>query len=274
MIENPYQLIKTEVLDVIEESPTIKTFSLKPEVPIHFKAGQFIEMSIPGLGEAPFTPSSSPYEKSKMEISIMKAGLVTEKIHNLKKGGIVGLRGPYGVEYPLNEFEGKEILLVGGGVGLAPLRALFLALVHGLDKYKNILFCCGSRTPEDIIYKESVLDKWQKLDKRISFRVTVDKGDKSWKGKVGLVTTTLDHLKVHFKNSVAIVCGPPIMMKFTTFKLLEIGYKEDQIYLSMEKNMSCGIGKCGHCRLGNYYCCKEGPVFRYDKIMNIPEIWD
>jgi len=274
MIENPYVPIRTEVVDVCEESPTIKTFSLKPDRPMHFKAGQFVEMTIPGIGEAPFTPSSSPYQKSKMEISIMKVGLVTSKIHDLKKGDVVGLRGPYGNEYPLSEFEGKEILLVGGGVGLAPLRALFLALVHDIDKYKSVLFCCGSKTPSDIIFKDSVLDKWQKIDKRVGFRVTVDKKDDSWTGKEGLVTTTLDHLHLHLKNSVAIVCGPPIMMKFTTFKLLEVGYKEDQIYLSMEKNMSCGIGKCGHCRIGNFYVCKDGPVFRYDKINNIHEIWD
>ncbi len=274
MTENPYTPIKTEVLDITTESPTIKTVTLKPEQPIHFKAGQFIEMTIPGLGEAPFTPSSSPFEKSKMDVTIMKVGKVTDKVHELKKGDIIGLRGPYGVEYPLSEFQDKEILLVGGGVGLAPLRALFLALVHETDKYKKILFCCGSRTPSDIIYKESVLKEWQKLNKKIKFRITVDKGDSEWKGSVGLVTTTLDNLDVNIKNSVAVVCGPPIMMKFSTFKLLEVGYKKDQIYLSMEKNMSCGFGKCGHCRLGNYYCCKDGPVFRYDKISDIPEIWD
>ncbi len=274
MTETPYTPIKTQVVDVYEESPTIKTFTLKPEKPIHFKAGQFMEMTVPGIGEAPFTPSSSPYEKSKMDISIMKVGRVTGKIHELKKGDTVGLRGPYGNEYSLSEFEGKEILLVGGGVGLAPLRALFLALVHGLDKYKGILFCCGSKTPSDIIYKDHILDKWQKIDKKVKFRITVDKKDKGWKGKEGLVTTTLDDLKIDLKNSIAIVCGPPIMMKFTTFKLLEIGYKQSQVYLSMEKNMSCGIGKCGHCRIGNFYACKDGPVFRYDKISDIQEIWD
>ena len=274
MIDNPYIPIKTEVLKVCEESPTIKTFSLRPEKPLHFKAGQFIEMTVPGIGEAPFTPSSSPHEKAKMEISIMNAGRVTSKIHDLKKGDIVGLRGPYGNEYPLSEFEGKEILLVGGGVGLAPLRALFLALVHDIDKYKGIVFCCGSRTPSDIIFKDSVLDKWQKIHKKIHFRITVDRKDDKWKGNVGLVTTTLDNLKINLNDSVAIVCGPPIMMKFTTFKLIEIGYKEEQIYLSMEKNMSCGIGKCGHCRIGTYYVCKDGPVFRYDKISGMHEIWD
>ena len=166
MRDNPYLPIKTEVLDVIEESPTIKTFRLKTETPLRFKAGQFVEMSIPGKGEAPFTPSSSPYEKNKLEITIMKAGRITSLIHNLKKGDIVGLRGPFGKEYPLSEFEGKEILLVGGGVGLAPLRALFLALAHDIEKYKSVLFCCGSRTPSDIIYKDCVLDKWQNLDKK------------------------------------------------------------------------------------------------------------
>lgn len=274
MIENPYIPIKTQIVDVNKESPTIKTFSLKPDNPMHFKAGQFIEMSVPGIGEAPFTPSSSPYQKSKIEVTIMNVGLVTSRIHDLKKGDIVGLRGPYGNEYPLSEFEGKEILLVGGGVGLAPLRALFLALVHDIDKYKSILFCCGSKTPTDIIFKDCVLDKWQKIDKRVSFRVTVDKKEAGWKGKEGLVTTTLDNLNLHLKNSVAIVCGPPVMMKFTAFKLLKVGYKENQIYLSMEKNMSCGVGKCGHCRIGNFYVCKDGPVFRYDKIKDIHEIWD
>jgi len=275
MIDNPYLPIKTEVLGVIEESPTIKTFSLRTESPLYFKAGQFVEMSIPGKGEAPFTPSSSPYEKDKLEITIMRAGKITSIIHNLKKGDTVGLRGPYGKEYPVSEFEDKEILLVGGGVGLAPLRALFLALVHDIEKYKSVLFCCGSRTPSDIIYKEYVLDKWQNLDKKkIKLRITVDRKDENWKGNVGLVTTTLDNLDINIKNSVTIVCGPPIMMKFATFKLLEVGYKPDQIYLSMEKNMSCGIGKCGHCRLGNFYACKDGPVFRYDRISHIHEIWD
>ena len=274
MIDNPYLPIKAEVKSVSLETPTIKTFTLKPEKPMHFKAGQFIEMTIPGIGEAPFTPSSSPHEKSKMDISIMNVGRVTDKIHGLKKGDTVGLRGPYGNEYPLSDYEGKDVLLVGGGVGLAPLRALFLALIHDVKKYKSITFCCGAKTPGDIIYKESILDKWQKLDKKVNLRVTVDKKDKDWKGKEGLVTTTLDNLKIDLKNSVAVVCGPPIMMKFSTFKLIDIGYKEEQIYLSMEKNMSCGFGKCGHCRIGDFYACKDGPVFRYDKISNLHEIWD
>ena len=168
----------------------------------------------------------------------------------------------------------KEILIVGGGVGLAPLRSLFLALVHRLEAYERILFCYGARSPSDIVYKETVLNEWPKLDPRISFRITVDRGDDGWKGNVGLVTTTLDDLDIHIPNSVAVVCGPPIMMKFSTFKLLSVGYRPEQIFLSMEKNMSCGIGKCGHCQLGKYYVCRDGPVFSYDEIMDAREIWD
>jgi NAD(P)H-flavin reductase len=130
----------------------------------------------------------------------------------------------------------------------------------------------GARTPQDIIYKDLV-KKWQS-GKDIDVKLTVDKSDDSWKGNVGVVTTILNKADVHIDNSVAVVCGPPIMMKFATFKLLEMGFKDSQVYLSMEKNMSCGFGKCGHCRLGNFYCCKDGPVFTYDKIKNFHEVWD
>jgi len=235
MSENIYEPIKCSVIDVIEESPTIKTIVLKPEKEFNFLAGQFASLTVPGVGEAPFTPSSSPFDKEKLEFTVMKVGRVTQKIHELKKGDIVGVRGPYGKPYPLDKFKGKEILLVGGGVGLAPLRALFLALVETPKEYKKILFCCGARTPKDYIYKDQIFEKWQKLCERmpLSFRITVDKKDENWKYMEGVVTCTLDNLDIDIGNSVAVVCGPPIMMKFTTLKLLEIGYKENQIYLSV-----------------------------------------
>ncbi len=271
---NPYQPIKTEVKAVLDETSNIKTFVLKPRVRFPFETGQFIELTVPGAGEAPFTPSSSPEIDEEMEVTVMKVGAMTSVLHEMKPGEWVGLRGPFGLGYPLGDFVGKEILIVGGGVGLAPLRSLFLALLHRLDEYERVLFCYGARSPSDIVYKNAILNEWPKLDPKIAFRITVDKGDDSWKGKVGLVTTTLDDLDVHIQNSLAIVCGPPIMMKFTTFKLLDLGYEPEQIYLSMEKNMSCGIGKCGHCQLGKYYVCRDGPVFSYDQIKGAPEIWD
>lgn len=275
MDKNIYKPIKCEVIENIKESPTINTIVLKPEVPFSFKAGQFASFTVPGIGEAPFTPSSSPFDKEKVEFTVMRVGKVTEKIHQLKKGDIVGIRGPYGKPYPLEKFKGKEILLVGGGVGLAPLRALFLALVETYKDYKKIVFCCGARTPEDYIYKDKIFDEWQKLCERIplSFRITVDKKDENWKYMEGVVTCTLDNLDIDIKNAVSVVCGPPIMMKFTTLKLIEIGFSEDSIYLSMERKMYCGVGHCRHCMIGPLFVCKDGPVFTYSELKDKPNIW-
>jgi len=203
----------------------------------------------------------------------MKAGYVTEKIHsNVAPGTVIGLRGPFGLGYPLDDFKGKEILVVGGGVGLAPLRSLLYSLFSTSSNYPKIVLKYGAKTPSDIIYKNEFTE-WNKI-KNFSYEITVDMGDENWKGNVGVVTEIVRGGDVSRENSVAIVCGPPIMMKFATFKLLNLGFKPGQIYLSMEKNMSCGIGKCGHCRLGNHYVCVDGPVFVYESIKDIEEIWD
>ena len=277
-MENPYQPTKAKIVKIIPETSNIKTFVIKPEDHLEFKAGQFVQLTVPAMGEAPFTPSSSPYEKEKIEVTVMKVGSVTSALHSSKEGDTIGIRGPYGKEYPLSDFEEKEILIVGGGVGLAPLRSLFFALTKNIERYKKVLFCYGAKTPEDIVYKEAVLKNWQNLyPEKIHFRITVDKADGEWKGKVGLVTTTLDNLEEEIEEiekSLVIVCGPPIMMKFTTFKLLDLGYRLPNIFLSMEKNMSCGIGKCGHCQMGKYLVCRDGPVLTLDKIKDIPTIWD
>lgn len=271
-MENLYQPIEALIEDVVTETPTIKTFLLHPKEPIEFQTGQFVQLTVPGLGEAPFTPSSSPEQRDGMELTVMDVGMVTSALHRMKPNEMVGLRGPYGKGYPLEEFEGKEILIVGGGVGLAPLRSLLLALFVNLDKYKKVLLRYGARTPQDLLYKKE-LKKWAKL-KKVGVKITVDAGDKRWRGHVGLVTTILEKIPVKLKNSIAVVCGPPIMMKFVTLKLLDFGYKPKDIYLSMEKNMSCGIGKCGHCRIGEFYVCQDGPVFTYDKVKDVPYTWD
>ena len=238
-----------------------------------FRAGQFMELTLPGIGEAPFTPSSNHNMKEILDFTIMRAGRVTNLIHQIKQGDVVGLRGPYGTRYPLEEFKGKEVFIVGGGVGLAPLRALLYALFNDVNDYKKIILRYGARSPADIVYKTEI-DSWRTKAGHVDIGITCDIGDPSWSGHVGLVTTILKTEGLDIGNAVAIVCGPPIMMKFATFKLLDLGFKDSQIYLSMEKNMSCGIGKCGHCRIGPYYACKDGPVFTYDKIKELPNIWD
>lgn len=271
-MKNPYESIPAVIEDIITETSAIKTFVIRPEEEISFTTGQFVELSMPGIGEAPFTPSSNPYIKNKMEITIMNAGRVTKLFHESKSNTKVGIRGPYGKGYPLKEFEGKDIAIIGGGVGLAPLRSLLLALFNEIDRYNKIVVRYGAKTPKDIVYKSSI-PEWAKKDK-VDFVTTVDLGDETWKGNVGIVTTIVKDLPVDLNNSVSIVCGPPIMMKFTTFKLLDIGYHPKDIYLSMEKNMSCGIGKCGHCRIDKFYVCQHGPVFKYEQIKDAHELWD
>ncbi len=269
---NPYSLIRTEVLDVIEETPTIKTLRMKPEKALVFRAGQFIEMAVPGVGEAPFTPSSRSSQTDEISVSVMRVGTVTQEIHRLGSGDIVGLRGPYGSEYPLDEFAGREVLVVGGGCGFAPLRSLMYSLFEMSDQFKSLYFRGGCRKPGELLYRDE-MKGWAQRDD-LNMVLTVDEGDDTWDGPVGVVTTILDDVDMDVASGVAIVCGPPIMMKFATFKVLEMGFADENIFLSMEKNMSCGIGKCGHCRLGEYYCCKDGPVFRYSQIKDYSEIWD
>jgi len=269
---NPYRPIRTAVLETIEETPTIMTLKLKPDEQISFETGQFIELTVPGAGEAPFTPSSEPSVEDALEVSVMRVGKVTEKIHSLKAGDVVGLRGPFGTGYPVDEFVGKELLVVGGGCGFAPLRSLMYELFRRSREFKKLLFRGGCRTSKDFLYRKQI-EGWAKRDD-LDMELTVDEGDGQWQGNVGVVTTILDDLKMDPSTGIAVVCGPPIMMKFATMKLLDLGFKKSNLYISMEKNMSCGFGKCGHCRLGTYYTCKDGPVFRYDKISDYPNIWD
>jgi NAD(P)H-flavin reductase len=268
---NIYKPLRSKITKIIEESPTIKTFVLVPETELSFKTGQFIEVTVENVGEAPFTPSSSPLETRQLEITVMRTGYVTEQMHRMEPGQYMGIRGPYGRGYPLEEFTDKEVLILGGGCGFAPIRSLLFNLKAISDKLRKVTFCYGSKTPEDCIYKPYI----KELRETPKFEVfrSVDRADTSWEEKVGVVTVLLDDVKVDIPNSVAVVCGPPIMMKFGTKKLLEMGYPEDKIYLSMEKNMSCGLGKCGHCAMGGYFVCKDGPVFSYDEIKESPNIW-
>ncbi|MGB9612567.1 MAG: FAD/NAD(P)-binding protein [Candidatus Margulisiibacteriota bacterium] len=271
MSNNPYRPIKAKIEKIMVETPTIKTFVLRPEEAISFEAGQFMQVTLPGIGECPFTPSSDPKNTETIEFTIMRAGSVTAKMHQLTEGEFLGLRGPYGKPYPIKDYFGKEVYVIGGGVGLAPLRALLFALNHEIDHLKKVEVRFGARTPNDICYQEA-LPQWQKR-KNTKIVITVDTPAPGWTGNVGLVTTILKDGDVEVKNAVAIVCGPPIMMKFVTKRLLDMGFADKDIYLSMEKNMSCGIGKCFHCNIGHYFVCKDGPVFTWEQIKDIPEPW-
>ena len=268
-MKNLYRPIESVIEDIKEETTDIKTYRFRPKEPITFEAGQFVELTVPGVGEAPFTPSSNPNVTDTMEITIMEVGSVTDALAKMKVGDTVGIRGPYGEGYNLKDFEGRDVLIVGGGVGLAPLRSLILALFDDIDKYKRISIRYGARTPADIVYLD-LLPEWEKM-KNTEVHLTIDEPHPDWNGTVGVVTVLLDdlalvttvdvdQLPLDPSSAIACVCGPPIMLKFVNMSLLEKGFKPENIYHSMERNMSCGLGKCGHCMLGEFYICKDGPV--------------
>lgn len=273
-MDNPYEVTAGIIYEITQESPLIRTLKIIPENPITFRTGQFIELSVPGIGEGPFTPSSSHFIPEKLDVTIMKAGFVTMHVHKMNIGDKVGIRGPYGSEYPLEKFKGKDILILGGGCGLAPLRSLFLTLIEEIYKYNSITFLAGAKTPKDCIYKDYA-DKWKSLDK-VNFLRAVDEvpPGEDWNEEVCLVTKLLQKIDLKPNGNPVIVCGPPVMMKYGTMDLLKFGYKEENIYLSMEKKMYCGFGQCRHCVIGPHFACKDGPVFTYSQIKNEDAIWD
>jgi NAD(P)H-flavin reductase len=270
-VQNPYMPLSGTVEKVIEETSTIKTIVIRPEQEIAFKAGQFMQVTMPGVGEAPFTPSSSPNKTEMIEFTILKMGKVTDKLLSVNTGETLGLRGPFGKGYPVDKLRGKEVLVIGGGVGLAPLRSLLYVLFDEIDSFKKVHIKYGARTPDDLVYR-SMYDSWAKIP-NVEFTPSIDVEAPGWSGNVGVVTTLLDNIDIDIPNSYAVSCGPEIMLKFVTMKLMEIGYDPKQIYLSMNRRMSCGTGKCGRCNIGPYYLCKDGPDMNYDLIKDCSNVF-
>ena len=266
-----YMPAPATLAEIIDETPTIKTLVMTPAEPMPFKAGQFVQLTLPGVGEAPFTPSSSPQEPGRIAITILKTGAVTDRLHACEPGRTLGLRGPFGKGYPLDKVRGKDVLVVGGGVGLAPLRALILALLPELDSINRLSIRYGARCMEELLYREQHA-KWAEHEK-VDFTCTIDRPQDGWDGRTGVVTTLLKRLDVDKDNCVAFVCGPSIMLKFATQALQEEGLTPEQIYLSMNRRMSCGMGLCGRCNIGPYYLCKDGPDMNYAKIKDYPNVF-
>ncbi len=254
---------------IIEETPDTRTFhfnfkdeKLKKE--FGFESGQFGEYSVFGVGEATFCISSSPTRKDHLEFAVKRVGKVTEALHRLPVGAEIGFRGPFGNSFPLEELKGKNLVFVAGGIGLAPLRSLIWNAIDNRKDYKNIDIIYGARSPQDLCFDYD-LEAWQK-DKSLNAVITIDREDKNWKGKVGFVPQVLEQAAPSAKDSVAIVCGPPVMIRFTFPVLDKLGFTPQQMITTLEKRMKCGIGKCGRCNIGDVYVCKDGPVFSYAQI--------
>ena len=254
---------------IIEETPVVRTFHFnfkneKLRQEFTFESGQFAELSVFGIGEATFCISSSPTRNDHLECAVNKVGKVTNAMHRLGVGAEMGFRGPFGNSFPLDFLSGKNLVFIGGGIGLAPLRSLIWNVIDNRDKYKNIDIIYGARSPADLCFKYD-LDIWNK-DETINMVTTVDKGDKEWTGREGFVPQIVEQATPPAENAVAIVCGPPIMIRFTFPVLAKLGFTPEQIITTLEKKMKCGIGKCGRCNIGNLYVCRDGPVFTYAQI--------
>lgn len=267
-MDNAFVPVAARLEEVIVETPTIRTFVLRPDRPIPFRAGQFVQLELPGLGEAPFTPSSSPEVSDRLEITVLKTGLVTNALHAIEPGCTLGVRGPFGKGYPIPRFEGRDLLVVGGGVGLAPLRSLLYHLFAHPEQVGRVSIKYGARNPEELCFRRQHAG-WQSRPD-VDLAVTIDRPWDGWDGHVGLVTTLLDGLDLDLETTYAVSCGPEVMLKFVTWKLLDLGFPPEHIYLSMNRNMSCGMGLCGRCNVGPYYLCKDGPDLCYADIKDIP----
>ncbi|MGQ9694734.1 MAG: FAD/NAD(P)-binding protein [Thermodesulfobacteriota bacterium] len=268
---NIYQPHLMEIVKIIPETGDTKTFHIQflndnLRENFHYLSGQFAEYSVFGEGEATFCISSSPTRRGPLEFSVKKVGRVTQALHHLNEGDLIGFRGPYGNYFPLEKFKGKNLLFVGGGIGLAPLRSLINNVVDTRSDYGEITILYGARTPQDLCFRYD-LEAWRK-DPSLKLVTTVDVGDKDWQGKVGLVPIVLEELKPSSQNTMAITCGPPIMIRYTLRALDKLGFTPSQVWTTLEMKMKCGLGKCGRCNIGPLYVCKDGPVFSLEEIQN------
>lgn len=267
-MQNPYIPIPVRVEKIITEVDTkdIKTFRLAfvnkhDEENFKYLPGQFAELSIYGKGESPIGIASSPTQKGYIEFTVQKAGVVTTALHEMEEGTLMGVRGPLGNSWPLEYLEGKNIVVVGGGFAFTTLRSLINYMLHEDNRthFGKLTCVYGARMPGLLIYKDE-LEAWSTRDD-IELHVTVDKGDVNWKGKEGFVPTICKEVAPSAENAVVMICGPPIMIRFTLPVFFDLGFSKENIITSLEMRMKCGIGKCGRCNVGHKYVCKDGPVF-------------
>jgi sulfite reductase subunit B len=261
------RLVKTEQMTELE-----KLFTLELPEGAHLgnEPGQFVEVSLFGIGEAPISISSSPSRSNgTFEMCVRNVGDLTNAMHNLEPGALLGIRGPFGNPFPIDKMKGRDVLFVAGGLGLPPLRSLINQVLDERGFFGRVIILYGTNEPSRILFRDE-LAEWAGRDD-VEFHMTVDRGDETWQGNIGVITTLFPKITINPRNTVATVVGPPIMYRFVLMELLGKGIPETQIYLSLERRMKCGVGKCGHCQINELYCCQDGPVFRYADIKGLEE---
>lgn len=231
--------------------------------------GQFVMVSIFGVGEAPISVSSSPTLKGRFELVVRKVGNVTGAMHRLEAGATIGIRGPYGTHFPIEEAKGRNVLFVAGGIGLVPMRSFINYVLDRRKDYGRAAILFGARSPAERLFVDELAQWRERMD--VEFLETVDRGDESWKGNTGVITTLFQKISIDPARTACIIVGPPVMYRFVLIEAKKKGIPDEDIYMSLERRMKCGVGKCGHCQINNLYCCQDGPVFNYTRIKPLPE---
>lgn len=263
------------ILDCRTETPDTKTFVIRLRDPaeheqLDFRPGQFLELSVFGAGEAPFCFASSPTRRQNVHVTVRRCGHLTDALHLLYPGDEVGVRGPCGNGFDVDAARGHDLVFVAGGIGLPPLRGLIWNVLDRRDEFGNITILYGARTPADLVYKPE-LREWAEEYENVTVKLTVDRGDETWQGRVGVVPVLFDDVDLKPDSSIAYVCGPPVMIGFVVQDLVQRGFAEERIISTLERMMQCGVGKCNHCCVGDHYLCRDGPVFNYKQIR---EMWE
>jgi NAD(P)H-flavin reductase len=274
--ENIYLPYLMKIDRITQEAPGVKTFRLKfvnesEGINFEFKTGQFGEYSVLGAGESTFCIASSPTRKGFIECTFRQSGKVTSALADCEEGSTIGFRGPYGNIFPVEEWKGKNIIFIAGGIALPPVRSVIWNVLDLRSDYKDISILYGARNVADLVYKNE-LTEWENRDD-VRLVTTVDPGGETpeWKGEVGFVPSILEKMAPTPVNSIAVVCGPPIMIKLTFPVLEKLGFTSEQIFTTLENRMKCGFGKCGRCNIGSTFVCKDGPVFTYSQLKLMPQ---
>jgi sulfhydrogenase subunit gamma (sulfur reductase) len=264
------QSARLKAVRPLSDREKLFTVELPQGFSLQHRPGQFVEVSLPGIGEAPISISSSPSRSNgSFELCIRRMGFVTHALHRLEPGDPLGIRGPFGQGLPVESFFGKDLLLASGGLGLAPLRSLIHYICDYRNRFGRVLILYGARNPAELLFMDELME-WE-AGSDVEVHITVDRPAEGWEGNVGVITTLFPKIQVYAPNTVAVTIGPPAMYRFVLIELLALGISDSNIWLSLERRMKCGVGKCGHCQINQVYTCIEGPCFSYDRIKNLGE---
>jgi sulfhydrogenase subunit gamma (sulfur reductase) len=275
--ENPYLPAPARIMRATTLLPDVRLYDIRFVDPalaeaFSFRPGQFVMLSIVGVGEAPFSLPSPPTRRGFFQLAIRRAGVLTDYLfERVREGDVVGIRGPLGNGFPVDRFEGKDVLLVAGGLGMVPLRGLLNYLIDLRHRFERVTLLYGSRSPDQVLFSEELQSLARRGDAEVLLSVDRDLG-LPWDGRRGVVTELLDDVEVDVPRTYAVACGPPVFYKFMLERLVKMGFGKDRIFISLERRMECGVGKCGHCAVGYTFTCLHGPVFSYWDALNLPEL--